>query len=274
MTEDANPKIFVPLDSFMENMKELDALRAIYSYVADKPLIDPEDFKRKPYDIEILIKNGVVFIVTCWDEFIRQLVTKAFEFMVHNVYDPDTFPMHVKMIASENLRPPKASDEDSDKEQRKKINERESWHDERWKKDIWQLAGDGWKDILENSKNEVLRRYIDRFNTPRPDIIDKLFSHVIGLENLSHEWAWQNMTVSNSRACLNILMNLRGDIVHRNSPHRKVIIDDIDYFSLLVKKMAGISANVVREYVYTKTGKYPWSDNNIRGYEYNEEHCK
>lgn len=69
-------------------------------------------------------------------------------------------------------------------------------------------------------------------------------------------------------------MNLRGDIVHRNSPHRKVIIDDVDYFSLLAKKLAGISANVVREFVYTKTGNYPWSNNIIRGSEYDEERCK
>ncbi len=76
MDKDTYSNIFIPLDSFMENMKELDALRAVYSHVANNPLIDPEDSENKPYDIEILIKNGIVFMVTCWDEFVRQVVTE------------------------------------------------------------------------------------------------------------------------------------------------------------------------------------------------------
>ncbi len=274
MNKDTRPNVFIPLDSFTENMKELDALRAIYSHIADNPLFDPEGSKKEPFDIEILIKNGIVFIVTCWDEFIRQIVTESFDFMIKNAFEPDTFSTQVKMIASENLRPPKPSSDDNDKEQKKKFNARENWHEERWKKDIWQLAGDGWKDILKKNKDEVLKRYINRFNTPRPEIIDKLFLHVIGLQDLSCKWEWKNMTVENSKTCLNILINLRGDIVHRNNPHRKVSIDDIDYFSLFVKNLAGISANVAREYIYAKTGKYPWSKNNICGDKYNEKHCK
>ncbi len=250
MTENSSSETLAPLDSFMKNMEELDALRAVYSHVSANPLINPEDMEGKTYDNDILIKSAVIFIVTCWDEFIKQLVKYAFGFMLTNAYDSDVFPIQVKMIASEKLSSKPLT--------------------EAWKKDIWRLAGDGWKEVLKDNKEEI----INKFHTPRADIIDKLLLHVIGLKNLSHEWSWNNMTVANSRNCLDVLMDLRGDIVHRNKPHRSVIMNDIEYFSLFVNKLAGISANVVREYVYEQTDKYPWPDNNIRGVAYDDSYCK
>jgi len=255
MSEDTPATLLAPLDSFTENMKELDALRAIYSYVSvDNPLSDSEG---NPYNIEIMIKSSIVFIVTCWDEFIRELLTKSFDFMINNV-NHDSFSTNVKMRASEKILP-------------SELSKREKWHYDRWKEDIWKLAGDGWRSILKDNKDE----FLNGFNTPRPDIIDKLFLNVIGLKKLSSNWKWKDMTEKNSKDCLNILMNLRGDIVHRNRPHRNVTIDDVEYFSLFVKKLAGISANIVRRFVYEKTTEYPWDENNFLSfYKYNEERCK
>jgi len=262
MPEDklAEPDTAKCLNSFMTNMEELDALRAVYYHMDDNPLLDPQDSEGKQYNIEILIKSGIIFIVTCWDEFIRELITESFDFMINNVSDPKSFPVNVKMTASENLLPSKPS-------------KRENWHHDRWKEDIWQLAGNGWKDILKKSKE----RYIDRFNTPRPEIIDKLFLNVIGLKDLSSNWKWEDMTETNSKDCLNILMTFRGDIVHRNKSHREVFIEDVDYFSLFVKRLAGESANAVRKFVDEKTDKYPWGDNNVLmllDVEYRDKHCK
>jgi len=106
----------------------------------------------------------------------------------------------------------------------------------------------------------VMKQYVDKFQSPRPDTIDKLFASIIGIKSLSSHWGWLGMSCENAKKCLNILLNLRGDIVHSNQSHRLVTIDDIDYFSLLINKLAGISANVVREHVYKQTGKYPWLD--------------
>ncbi len=250
MTENSSSETLAPLDSFMKNMEELETIIAVYSHLSANPLINPENPEGRAYDIDILIKSAIVFIVTCWDEFIKQLVEYAFNFMLTNAYDSDVFPIQVKMIASEKLSSKPMT--------------------ESWKKDIWRLAGDGWKEVLKDNKEEI----INKFHTPRADIIDKLLLHVIGLKNLSHEWKWDTITVANSRKCLDILMNLRGDIVHQNKPHRKVTMDDIEYFSLLVNKLAGISANIVRKYVYEQTDEYPWTDNNILGVAYDDSHCQ
>ncbi len=91
------------------------------------------------------------------------------------------------------------------------------------------------------------------------------------MRQLSSHWTWVGMTCDNAKKCLNILLNLRGDIVHTNQSHRPITIDDIDYFSLLVNKLAGISANVVREHAHQQTGEYPWSDSGILDVPYYEQ---
>jgi len=268
-------QIFGPLGSFMDNMKELHSIRAIYSFAIDNPIADPSDPSSGNYDAEVLLKSAIVFIVTCWDAYIKQLLTSSFDFMIGNANNPDIFPVQVRMIAAENLLPPKPNADDPDKTQHSMLKERESWHQERWKKDIWSLAGSGWIELLRNNKDKVIEQYAGRFQIPRPDRIDSLFANVIGLRRLSFTWAWDNMSNEEAIHCLNILLNLRGDIVHQNRPHRKVCIGDIDYYTVFIEKMAGISANAVRRYIYDQIQIHPWADNNILSLEsnYNPAHC-
>jgi len=257
-----NPKLNIahPIDSYLENMDELISLMTIYSHVSNHPLKNPSG---EPCTTEILIKQGIVFIVTCWDEYVKQLVTSAFDFMLDQAKNPDVFPLQVKMITSQKLQPLHPDSFDDDRARRRKEKARETWDTHLWKQDIWHLAGDGWIRLLRDNKEEVIKQYVDTFQSPRPDSIDKLFASIIGFKSLSSHWSWLGMSCEDAKKCLNILLNIRGNLVHTNQAHRLVTIDDIDYFSLLVNKLAGISANVVREHVYKQTGQYPWLDTGI-----------
>jgi len=172
MTETQTSQILHPFDIFAVNMRELDSLVAIYSHVSSHPITT---LKGEPCTTEILLKQGTVFIVTCWDEYIKQLVTSAFDFMLAHVKNPDIFPLQVKIVTSQKLQPPHPDSFDDDVVRRRKKKARETWDAHIWKQDIWHLAGDGWIRLLRDNKNEMMKQYVDKFQSPRPDTIDKLF---------------------------------------------------------------------------------------------------
>jgi hypothetical protein len=256
-----SPTICHPLDLFMANMKDVYGLTTIYAHVSNRDLTTAT---REIGDNYILIKSAIVFIVTCWDEYIKSLVTTAFDFMLAQANTPDIFPKQVKIVVSEALQPPYPDRQDEDPVRRVKQKQRDDWDAQQWKADIWQLAGDGWLTLLRRHQQEILQRYVERFHSPRPDTIDQLLAQLLGLPHLSATWEWPGMTAGEAKKCLNVLLNLRGDIVHSNQSPRPVTREDVDYFSLLVTKLAGISADTVRQHVYQQTRKYPWADTGVR----------
>jgi len=225
------------LEAFYQNLKESALLKDFYDHL-----------KSQQYDPQVLLKSGIIFIVTCLDEFVKHLVTEAFEMMLNSSQagkNPLFFPTQVRIMVAEYLL------ENSGVS-------KESWFKDKWKQEVWQLAGDGWLILLKQHREAVMQRYVERFQSLRQDNIDKLFEHVIGLKQLSHHWQWPGMSNSEAIRCLNTLMDLRGDLVHRNVSHRPIVEEDINYFSLFAKQLAILSTNVVREYLRDQLGEHPW----------------
>ncbi len=239
-----NPDFAVSWKRFKNNMQELKALMAFYAQVSQHPLPNPATDGY--YDANILIKHGIVFMVTCWEDYIKSLLEEAFSFILAKANTPASFPTNVQMSASELL--PQESKFAAD-----------VWHrSEEWKRDIWRLTTE-WQQLL--TKHQVEK--VAKSQSPRPEAVDELFYQVIGMKHLSHSWFWPTMTTDNVRRCLNTLIDLRGDLVHKNVSYRSVELADIDYFSLFVNKLAGISGNVVRNYVYARTTEFPWAENEV-----------
>jgi len=94
-------------------------------------------------------------------------------------------------------------------------------------------------------------------------MINTLFFQTIGLKELSMCWQWQGMNHEDAIKCLNTLLDLRGDYVHKNRSYRLIYETDIEYFPQFIEVLASISANQVRNYIYDKIGFYPWLYNNI-----------
>ena len=196
MTEIQTSQILHPFDIFTVNMKELDSLVTIYSHVSSHPLTT---LKGEPCTTEILLKHGIIFIVTCWDEYIKQLVTSAFNFMLVHAKNPDVFPLQVKIVTSQKLQPPYPDNFDNDAVRRQKQKARETWDSHLWKQDLWHLAGDGWIKLLRDNKNEVMKQYVDTFQSPCPDTVDKLFASIISIKHLSSHWAWLGMSCEEAK---------------------------------------------------------------------------
>jgi hypothetical protein len=230
-------------EDFLKNIEELNALSAFYQNVTANPVVTQTGSHHSPY---ILLKSNLVFVVTYWEEYIKSLVDESFTFMLNHSSTVEIFPEHVRRMTAELL--PQTSE----------IRNKELWHHEKWKTDVWKLVA-SWPSFL--TQNKTLR--IENFQSPRTNNINTLFFQTIGLKELSACWQWQGMNQPDAIRCLNTLLDLRGDYVHKNCSYRLIEETDIEYFPKVIKVLASISDNKVRDYIYDKIGIYPWLYNNI-----------
>ena len=172
------------LDNFEKNISDVKRLLEIH-----KILTGPGRGYRK--NVEVLNKSCTVLLVACWEAFLEELATKAFDYMINNSKDCFIFPNKVLTTASEELK----KDSDSTK--------------------IWLLAGMGWKKVLEQHKDKTLKKFIERFNTPSPEKIKYLFHNLIGLSDVTQFWYWKGMSIKQANAKLDKLVKLRGEIAHK-----------------------------------------------------------
>jgi hypothetical protein len=187
-------------------------------------------------DVEVLNKSAIVLLIACWEAYVEDLATNAFDFMMSNCTDHTAFPPKVLTLASDPLR----TSED--------------------KRDVWTLAGSGWKQILVKHKEEEIRS----LNTPKADKVDGLYYRVFGLKGLSSNWHWSGVTADSARKRLDTLNRLRGDIAHRVSTEQAVTKQLVVSSGDFIGRLAMISSNVVRHYISRQIGKVPWKKSHLR----------
>lgn len=185
-------------------------------------------------DLEVLSKGALVLLVACWEAYVEDLATNAFDFLLAAAVEHTTFPSKVLARASRNL----VEDEDRTK--------------------VWQLAGSGWKLVLKRHRQEVLDRYAGRLNTPRQTQVDALFADLIGLRGLSKQWKWRGTSNQSAIDRLERLVTLRGEISHRVTASRSVHRRYVESSTDLVQRLAAISSNAVREFLIGRVGSKPW----------------
>lgn len=212
---------------FLSNIKEVRRLLAIHKQIAGGGV----GYK---HNVEVLNKSCIVLLVACFEAYIEDLASSAFEFMLSHADDAHIFPIHVLTQASKKLK--------ADEDERK----------------VWQLAGNGWKKVITDHKEGLLKKHIGLFNTPKVEPIDRLFKDLLGVPQLSNAWKWKAMSVGNSRSKLNDLIELRGAIAHRVSVDRSVtklyVTESIDF----INRVCVICHNAINDFVFTRTGKKPW----------------
>jgi hypothetical protein len=77
-------------EKLLQNMLELDALVAFYQKVKDEPVANQVGSHHSPY---ILLKSNLIFLVTCWEEYIKSLVDESFTFMLNHSSSVEIFPV-------------------------------------------------------------------------------------------------------------------------------------------------------------------------------------
>jgi hypothetical protein len=217
------------LDTLLANLKEVERLLEIHTKIAGSTV-------GAKHKVEVLNKSGIVLLVACWEAFIEDLAEVSFRLQLRRAKRPEIFPSKVLALASKKLR--------EDKDERR----------------VWDLAGDGWKTVLRDHQDQVLKRYIGNFNTPKPKQIDELFSSLIAVPKVSKKWSWHRCTPAKARARLDKLVTLRGAIAHRVSAPRSVRKSDVEYAASFIGRLAVATHNAVNTSLSTRLGHPPWQE--------------
>lgn len=215
------------IDIFIENMDEVQQLTEIHLKMAGKG----SGYKK---DVQILNKSGIVLLTACWESFIEDLASEAFNFVVDKCPSHSKIPNSVLVKASKTLKDSQNGIE------------------------IWKLAGEGWRTILKDYGKEVLEKEIDFFHVPRPDKIDDLFVKLIDLKKISSEWKWKGMSNSSAKQKLEDFINLRGSIAHKIKTHKNVWKKDVDEYRKFLYSLVVITHNRTNTHIDKITGKTPW----------------
>lgn len=139
--------------------------------------------------VEILNRSAMVFISSCWEAFVEDLALEALDTMISSAASADAIPFDARRLLTDKLK------------------------EDKNKKAIWCLSGEGWKDHLRKNASEFVKF---NFNTPNPEKCETLFLNVIGLKKgeLFGAWRWRKMTVENAKGKLSKLVTVRGAIAH------------------------------------------------------------
>lgn len=188
------------------------------------------------HGVEVLNKSGIVLITACWEAYIEDVCEECFDFFLQKCNEPNNFPVNARVAASQKL----SSDSD--------------------KRKIWQLAGDGWKTVMKQNKENVIRKFTGNFNTPNPDNIDNLFEIVIGKKNISSIWKWKGMSVKQAKNKLRKYLEIRGSIVHRTRHTNKITSAMVENYLSFIERLVIITDNGLRNYTKKIINQYPWME--------------
>jgi HEPN superfamily RiboL-PSP-like protein len=216
-----------PIKGLIQNVTEVQRLMQIHEQVSRAT-------PGRKHDLEVLNKSGIVLLVACWEAFVEDLATVAFDGMLAHASDHNVFPADVLARASRGLK----GSQDN--------------------REGWKLAGTGWKSVLADHRTDVLNEYIGKFNTPKPKQVDLLFLALVGMPSISQGWSWHRMTAAAASQKLNDLVELRGSIAHRvaaaKAVHKISVTDSVDF----IYRVSALTSNRTGAFVYARTKQRLW----------------
>lgn len=215
------------LEGLLVNLNEIVRLVNIQAHITKASVLPGRSS-------EVLNKAAIVLLVACWEAYVEDLATTAFDYLVGHSRRADELPTKVLTLASRALR---------------------ASNDER---EVWRLADVGWRVVLKEHRATTLERYVGKLNTPRPAQVDALFEDLIGLSGISTAWRWQNATAFRNRSRVEELITLRGEIAHRVRASQSVRLSSVTNAYNLIWGLAVTSSNKVATYLRERCGDFPW----------------
>jgi len=218
-----------PITIFMDNIKQAISLLNIHEEkTGDKP--------GRRYDVEILNKSCVVLTTACWEAFVEDIVSYALKYLLDNCSSPSVLPKYLLKTVAEEVRQDK--------------------HELR----VFDLASEGWRKVMIEHKDNMLRKHLGPFNTPKFGNVDALMKKVLGIDKISKCWYWKGMSNKNARKKLDEYISLRGSIAHRLTTNGSVTKTQADDYAVFVMRIAIKTSNRLRRYVHNIAGNYPWPE--------------
>ena len=195
-----------------EQKKEIDGLLSIHSEMRGTA-----GRGRGASNLEVLHKSAVVLLTACWESFIENILTESVGIMASGLTDtldlPIEFRKGIALTKSKALT----------------INATHELYP-------WSFAGDNWRVLV--LKFAELK--ISELNTPNSENTKKLFSLLLGIEDITQSWARQRKAASDAADKLDNHLSDRHSIAHGGGMTKtftkNYIINYRDFLDLTVHK--------------------------------------
>lgn len=182
------------------------------------------------HDVQVLNRSAVLLLVATWEAYVEDLAISGCRTMVEGRDSYEQLPKLALVMTAQRLKSEK--DETS----------------------TWKLAGDGWKnELLAQAEIEA-----SKLHSPNAAKIEALFKNTLGLQSFSKNWHWTGCSRENVIGRLNTLIEVRGDIAHRGETSDPVTKAYVERSADLVRRLAAITSNRVRDHISAITGADPW----------------
>jgi hypothetical protein len=224
------------MTAFYENARDIERLLELHKQKGGTQ-------RGRRFGLEVLNKSAIVLITSFWEAYCEDVATEGLNHIIQHTKNANGLPKELRKTIAKDLK--------------------EDLHELR----IWDLADDGWRDVLRNRARSLMEARNRKLNTPRATNIDELFFSALGIDNISSAWQWaKKMTDGRARQKLDRLITLRGEIAHRGGASKSVTkAQVVDYFEF-IKKVASKTGGRVNKHVYKVTGKPLWPNLKLRLY--------
>jgi len=216
-----------PITNLTESMRDVKRLMQIHSDVGGTT-------QGRRYGLDVLNRSGVVFLAAAWEAFVEDVALQAINHILSVAKNPKAIPLSIRKGVARYVQ--------------------DSKHDLK----AWDLAGEGWKEVVREYKDDLLRQDIATFNTPKPHNVDNLFKKLLGVEQISALWCWQGMSKTSASAKLRKFIETRGAIAHRGELLQSITKDYVEDHRKFINRLCVKTSNVIRDHIKTQVGSYPW----------------
>ncbi len=211
-------------EAFDNNADDIQRLLEIHQIVGGSS-------RGRRYQLDVLNRSSVVLITAFWEAYCEDIASEALENIVAYAPDAENLAVALKREVLRELA--------KDKHQLA----------------MWQLADDGWREVLSSRAQGMRERRARNMNTPKTENIDGLLRETIGLSSVSANWKWQGRSVEGARARLDHFVTLRGAIAHRGVDLSTVRKADVQSYFTLVRRLVSKTDLAVSAFSEAMTGR-------------------
>lgn len=213
--------------TFDQNQKDIGQLWEIHEEIAGQGA-------GRKYGVDVLNRAAIVFITACWESFVEDLATEAFDFLLAKVPNALAVPVKVRDFATRPV------------------------FEQRDSRKVWELADSGWRSVLQAHRAAVLDRWVGTLNTPKSSQINQLFDELLGIPKISSCWRWQSMSVAQAERKLDNYITIRGNIAHRTEHDSTVYLNWTTDYLGHVRTLVSKTETAVASQLLAVTAHQAW----------------
>lgn len=180
--------------------------------------------------LEVLNNSAIVLLTALWEAYCEDIAAEGLKHLVSHGDDWSRLPVALQKQVAAELK----------KDQHELA--------------VWQLAGDGWKQVLTDRLDAWQEERNRRLNTPKTEQVNEMFRTTIGIEKVSSRWYWKGMSKDQAAKKLDRYVSLRGAIAHRGAAAKSVKKSAVTDYYAHVKRLVSKTGGAVNATVKRSTG--------------------